>query len=128
MFLSAPPNLTSGRGPGTEAPRGVVECGSQGPWLLASGAEARQAAAAGPAVWSQWHQSESGVGVGSVMIFASHTCRCRCRAQLSTPYSFAFLSLRYRIPMLQGSKLRLSLLLSAPRLCGVSACCIQSLL
>lgn len=75
--------------PGLEAPRGVVGGAvPKDPSLLASGAEARPAAAAGPAVWSRRQQSPKGGG-GSVTL-TSHMCRCR--TQPSAPHSRASLS------------------------------------
>lgn len=49
---------------------GCVDAVSRDPLLLVSGREAGQAAAAGPAVWNQWQQSEK-----RVTIFLSHMCR-----------------------------------------------------
>lgn len=94
------------------------------PSLLASGAETGPAAAAGPAVWSRWQQSEKR---GRSMIFTSYTYGCH--TQLSAPHSYASLSLLSHVPVSPGSTLGVRLLWSASRLRGLlSASRVQALL
>lgn len=66
------------------------------PSLLVSGAEAGQAAAAGPAVWNQWHQSEN----GGHDIHIAHMLL----SYAAVPPSIAFLSLWFRPPHIAGEQ------------------------
>lgn len=82
--------------------------------LLASGAEAKKAAAAGPAVWNQWNSLRM-----RVMIFISHMCCCLMQLSHLVLCLHSCLCAT-SIPMLQERKLKLTVSVSsAPSLCGL---------